>query len=92
MKQQFTIPSKITEFNTDDIQLHLQTKKATIFVSIKDSGSLEKAFSVTKTVDVVNAFSGSMSGPEVTAFKKGLKLIIADGWGQTFEDLSGDVF
>jgi len=90
MKQTFTIPEKQIEFTTEILQLNLQAKHAVVHVSTGNSGSEKKPATVSKVIDVQNAWSGSMSGPEVTAFKKGLKLIISTAWEQSYGDITGD--
>ena len=92
MNQIFTIPQQNIEFITEQIQLVFQTKQAIVHVSTRPSGSEEKPSYVGKTIDVLSAFSGSMSGSEITAFTKGIKLIVSEAWGSTLEDLTGDPF
>ena len=92
MRQTFTIPEQELDFVTQQLQINLDNKTATVTVWNVPSGSSEPPSSTQKVIDVVTSFSGSMSGPEVTAFKKGIKLIVADAWNKAYEDLDGDPF
>ena len=89
MAQIFTIPEHDEEFNTGIIILNLDTKEANVQVArtVLGGGTMTEH----KIIDVIPLFQSEMSVAEITAFRKGLKLIVADAWGKTLTDITGDI-
>jgi len=89
--QQFTIPAHDEEFITNQIQLDLDSKTATVHVAYRLAGSEVKPKLEMKLVDVVPLFQAELTPEEIQAFKKGLNLIVSTAWEKQLNDITEDV-
>lgn len=89
--QIFTIPEHDEEFITENISINLVDKAAIVHVGTKPVGAEGAANQIQKRIEVTPLFIANMTGPEITAFKKGINLIVAEAWGKALTDITGDL-
>ena len=89
--QVYEVPVHNEEFMTTNIQLDLINKQAVVHVGTRPEGSTGEFKLQMKVIDVTPLFSAELTADEITAFKKGLKLLVAEAWGKTLSDITGDV-
>lgn len=90
MKQTFTIPSIDVEYEVSDVNLNLETKTAIVNFRRTVVSTGEDLGMTHVSVNVVDLFQSDLVSAEITAFKKGLKSIIAGAWGRQLADITND--
>ena len=90
-QQDFTIPQHNETFITQNLSIDIDQKKAIVQVAHRPAGTTDRPSLETVTIDITELLPTAMSAAEITAFKKGINLIVATAWGKTLTDLTGDV-
>ena len=92
MIQTFTVPEHDEEIFTENLQLDLQQKICIVNIGTRPVGSLDAPKREQKPVDVPVVLAAELTVDEIAAFKKGIKAIVAYGWGKTIAEITGEVF
>jgi len=95
MEQVFTVPEREYAFITEQVVINMPRKSARIYTTVRDQSSDPLDDSNTQaeiTFTELLAAEPSITGAEVTAFKKILKAIIAAGWNKTLADITEEPF
>lgn len=91
MEQTFTVPAEDYLFITEQIVINLPRKMVRIYTVIRDQSSNPVPDSTTQaeiTFTELLAGEPSITGADVTTFKKILKAIVAVGWNKTLADIT----
>ena len=91
MIQTFTVPEHNEEMLTENVSLDLESKAAIVHVGTRPEGSLDAPKMEQKIIDVPSVLTAELTPTEITAFKKGLKALVAYAWDKTVAELTEDV-
>ena len=92
MIQTFTVPEHNEEILTEVISLDLQRKISLVNVGTRPEGNLDAPKMEQKVVDVPVVLAAELTVDEIAAFKKGIKAIVANAWGKTIAEITGEIF
>lgn len=90
-KQDYIVPEQEREFVTDSIHINLSNKTAILHVNTRLVGDDGKFDIQKKIINLTSLFQANLTNLEIIAFKKGIKLIIAEAWDKALNDIMGDV-
>ena len=88
--QTFTVPEHDEDFDTQMVQLNLDQKTAIVIVNRTPTAG-GNVTTEHKVVDVLPLFQAELTADEIAAFRKGVNLIVAEGWGKSLADITGDL-
>ncbi len=90
MEQTVNVPQKDLLFITNQVTLNLEQKTAMVYTTMRDPDNILPPKEVQKNVSFqeVIAAEPTITGAEVTAFKKILKAVVAAGWNKALANIT----